>query len=712
MHAKFYALTIAILTHFAHARVSFNEIIEMQNTEIRNSTAFINPKGPLCLLRGFVYSDLGYMHNKRFFAPEIETDYKLEPAGDVKTTEKHNYTRNAENDKPYPSEEEPALNAGIATTDYAVEYHRTLIEMFPSTGGHTLSLDNSPKDSFFQTLQGMPSKNANYVLAALLLLSEGVDVPIEATEKEVKLEIGSIKVEENICEKAAQVINFFKANPKKEEMPCTLETFSTGEFLNTPQFLIQAYVFEYIKSKDDALDFAACAHAILTSLPENERKDVYSACFVESKAEEDELLQPFVQIQKLIESQRRFPFSNYKLVPGHINLHACKRGQLELLEETFSPNMEPALLALFCFLSYNPEKNEYDVEAMLGEKKDHPEAKALREFFQLESVSPKQCPTVETMQEWNRVVSGLQSKYIEYERNDLNKAWPGLFNALYIIAEITGRRKEEEPTIQNFELMMKSAENGNSEKTLEKIKEYVENLLKSLSVDKSIKTSFSRLFMFEVNDDKDDLYGTITIKYTSSDNLFEHSIQIKFSDSVKLLLSWALLKDESMTFFSAGRCGEPKTFIECLFYKYEDVWRLGGMDPEEEKLEKRIIEIARRLSRIELPGSPNELFLVGHALTHKLAHIASLYLALNTIQVREGNFPPKEHPCMRLTSNLLGSLPLDNLSKQGETVLGIVYTHNARPAFPRISLSDRKYMNVLLVSNQLLSRYLKKLYSN
>ncbi|KAH9387137.1 uncharacterized protein NEMAJ01_2033, partial [Nematocida major] len=373
---------LAALAHCAHARVSLGEAIEMQSTEIRNINAFINPRGPLCLLRGFVYSELGYTHNKRFFSPEIETDYKVEPVGDVETTRKHKYTRNAQKDKPYPPAEGPALSSKPADKNYTVTYHRALIEMFPSVDGHTLSVAVAREDSFFQALQRMPSKqHVHYVLAALLLLSEGVDVPIEATQKEIALGtsiLGNLppehrktvaeksstvfKTKKDLYKKAAQVINFFKDNMQKEKLPCMQSDFSTGDFLNTPQFLIQAYVFEYIKSKDDALDFAACVHAILTSLPEDSCKDVYSACFVESKAEaeEDELLRQLVQIQTKMKILQTFPFVSPNMLPAYTSVHACKRGQTEFLKETFSNCVETGLFALFCCLAHDPDQKEYD----------------------------------------------------------------------------------------------------------------------------------------------------------------------------------------------------------------------------------------------------------------------------------------------------------------------------------------------------------------
>ncbi|KAH9385780.1 uncharacterized protein NEMAJ01_0676 [Nematocida major] len=695
MNAKFYALMLAALLHCALARVSFGEIIEMQSTEIGESTEFINPRGPLCLLRGFLYSEQGYMHNKRFFSPEIETDYKVKPVGDIETTEEHKYTRNAQNDKPYPPAEGPALSAGIAATDYAVEYHRTLIEMFPSVDGHTLSVAVARDDSFFQFLKRMPSNHAHYMLAALVLLSEGVDVPIEATEKEVKLEIGSIKVEENICEKAAQVINFFKENMQKEKLPDTPEAFSTGDFLNTPQFLIQAYVFEYITSKDDALDFAACVHAILTSLPKKDYKDVYSACFVESKAEEDELLHQLRMIQKAMKNLDSFPFTSPSMLPAYTSVHACKRGQTELLEETFSNYVEAGLLALFCCLAHDPAQKKYNADAMLGEAKENEETEALRTFFQLESVSPKTCTTKETMQEWNRVVSGLQSEHIAYARENRNQVRSGIFNMLYVVAEVTGRRKEEEPRIRKLELMLEGCKIDEAyEDVFKKIQMYVKEIFASLSVDKSLRVKFSDFKVCEQGNGQKDMCGNITLKYTDENEVLQQGICLAFSpgDLVVILCPLAVVSfelEDIEAFFSVDGYPKPSTFAECLFSRYKDMWRSKATAPYTSKVIRKIWDATKRLAVSKIPKQPNQLFVLGMALGYRYAReIVEQFTCCAGIAKL---IPDSSHTGARLILNLIGSFPLDDYKTQESLLKPLVFLADTVFLRSKIILTAKRF---------------------
>ncbi|KAH9387238.1 uncharacterized protein NEMAJ01_2134 [Nematocida major] len=694
MHAKFYALAIAALAHCAHARVSFDEIIEVQNTKVGKSNAFINPRGPLCLLRGLVYSELACMHNKRFFAPEIETDYKVEPGQDVKKIWGHTYTRKAQNDKPYPSAEGPALGSKPASTDYAKEYHRTLIEMFPSVDGQTLSVAVAREDSFFQALQRMPSKHAHCVLAALLLLSEGIDVPIKATQKTITLETGSIKVGADSCKKAAQVINFFKDNKGKGKLPGTQSDFNTGDFLNTPQFLIQAYVFEYITSKSDALDFAACAHAILTSLPEDSCKDVYNACFVGSKAEaeEDELLRPLRMIQTKMEILQTFPFASPSMLPAYTSVRACKRGQTEFLEETFSNCVETGLFALFCCLAHDPDQKEYDADAMLGKKKGHKTTEALRKFFQLKGVSPKVCATKETMQEWNRVVSDLQSEHIAYVRPSRNEVRSGIFNVLYVVAEAAGRReKEEEPRIRELELMLEGCKIGKtSGDVFEKTKKYMAELFASLSVDKSLKVSFSDLMVDARSDGQKDLYGKITLKYTDKDSVVEQGICLAFKPghlTVTLCpcVFLSFTDEEKEAFFAVDSYSEPADFAECLLAKYADAWRARGMDPRGKMLAERIREATGRLAADAAPEHPNELLVLGLALKQDQTFAITKDFIFHA--AAKGTELTQEHPGVRLLSNLLGSLPLEDNATQRNSLGNIVCLDMLGRLFPKIGLS-------------------------
>ncbi|KAH9385971.1 uncharacterized protein NEMAJ01_0867 [Nematocida major] len=698
VHAKFYALMLAALAHCAYARVSFNEVIEMQSTEIGESNAFINPRGPPCLLRGFVYSELAYTHNKRFFAPEIETDYKVEPVGDDETTEEHKYTRNAQKDKLYPSAEGSALGSKPAGKNYTVTYHRTLIEMFPSVDGHTLSVAVAREDSFFQFLQRMPTKkHVHYVLAALLLLSEGVDVPIKATQKTITLEIGSIAFETGRCKKAAQVINFFKDNKGKGKLPCTQNDFCTGEFLNTPQFLIQAYVFEYITSKSDALDFAACMHSILKSLPEDSCKDLYSACFVESKAEaeEDELLRQLRMVQERMKILDSFPFASPSMLPAYTSVHAFQRSSSEFLKETFSNCVETGLLALFCCLAHDPAQKKYDVGAMLGKKKEGDKTEALRTFFQLKGVTPEVCATKKTMQEWNRVVSDLQSEHIAYVRPSRNEVRSGISNVLYVVTEITGKRKEEEPRIRKLAQMLEDSEIGKaSEDVFEKTQEYVAELFASLSVDKSLKVEFSGLKVGARGDGQKDLYGDITLKYTDKDSVIQQGICIAFRPGhlTVTLCAWTFLSSASgrkEAFFAVDGCSEPKTFAECLFAGYADAWRARGTNlQEEDKLSEYIREPTTSLVSPGASAHPNQLFLLGSALRSKqikdIAEHFILHAAAKGIELAQ------EHLGVRLLSNLLGSLPLDDHATQMDGMQHIVSLSLLGKLFPRIALSKTR----------------------
>ncbi|KAH9387370.1 uncharacterized protein NEMAJ01_2266 [Nematocida major] len=705
VYAKFYALAIAALAHCAHARVSFGEVMEMQSTEIGESTAFINPSGPICLLRGFVYSEQGYTHNKRFFAPEIETDYKVEPVGDVEKTWKHKYTRKAQKDKPYLSAKGPALGSKPAGKNYSVEYHRVLIEMFPSTDGHTLSVAVAREDSFFQFLQGMPTKqHAHYVLAALLLLSEGVDVPIKAKQKEIALDIGSIAFETKASKKAAQVINFFKENKGKGKLPDTLEAFSTGDFLNTPQFLIQAYVFEYITSKSDALDFAACMHAILTSLPEDSCKDVYSTCFVESKAkaEEDKVTRPLVHIQKVMKNLESFPFASPNMLPAYTSVHACKRGHPELLDETFSNCVETGLFALFCCLAHDPVQKKYNVGAMLSEEKECEKTEALRSFFQLKGVSPKQCATQDIMQEWNRVVSDLQSEHIAYGTESRNEVRSGILNVLYVVAEAAGRQKEE-PRIRELELALEDSEIGKaSEDVIEKTQEYVEKLFESLSVDKSLKVEFSGLKVDARSDKRKDLYGEITLNYTDKYRIKKQGIRLAFQPRhlIVTLCPCTFLSSasgEEEAFFAVSDCPYPRTFAECVFAGYANAWRARGADPHGDRLSKHIKEIAGRLVTSGASAHPNQLFLLGSALRYKQIQDIAEHFTLHA--VAKGIKLTQEHPGVRLLSNLLGSLPLDDYETQMDVLQYPVCLGMQRELFPKISLAKERFGLIYRISS-------------
>ncbi|KAH9385349.1 uncharacterized protein NEMAJ01_0245 [Nematocida major] len=703
---KVYFLFFALLALPADARISLEELINAQNEEVGGEGIYIHPKGPLNMLRGYMYAELGYMHNKRFFSPEIETKYSL-----AFSENRYVYSRNASHDKAYIPDE-AAIGHAFESAEYVQQYHSTLIKMFPSTNGGSLSIVAGRNDTFFNALESFKPKEANYLLAALLLLSEGVDVPIEETQhsiilfktkksmqqyaqKDAKPNIADCAVFEIDSEKnssvstkgTAQIVKFFKKYTGRDKLPDAEEEFKTGGFLNSPQFLIQAYLFEYVKSAEQVTKIARCAHTILRNLsPACDIDDIYAACFLpaEKKTEEETCLAPLLNLQDILKELSWFPFNNPSTLPAYTSVRACQKDRPELLGESFSNCVEAGLLALFCCLAYDPDANAYKISRMLGERAECNKAKALKAFFENRHAVPGKCATLEAMQEWNRVVSGLTCSHIAYCRKSQNELRSGLLSVLCVVAEVTGHLDAHQETLDAFMRRAKSEKESEKELFLE-VQNYARGLLKGLSVNNQLEIEFSSMRKGERSDNCPEIFTELSLKYTHKGCQVEQGLNIELVSrhmQVSLLpaCTW-LLKKQMDTENMADQA--PASFFGCLLSAYIDKWLPKEMmtDSSDELESEENGEKALVLRTLE---NINSLFLVGRPIDifYKKCVASGLLLCAKA----RGIALAKAHPVVRLISNILGSIPLDDHSTQEDFLTLPVCTCSLKELFPNIML--------------------------
>ncbi|KFG26780.1 uncharacterized protein NESG_00936 [Nematocida ausubeli] len=284
------------------ARVSVEDIRRAHETKIKGSQQlFINSEGPLNLLCGYMGFQNGYMYNKRFFSPKIETDYALYEDGlAADGTQEYGFTRTPANDKIHKE-------LGVSGSDgrYLSAYHAQLLKMFPSEHGD-LSIETTRPNALTNFLRADHVKqDAKYILAALLLLSEEIDVQIgvdhsgerkrlviksktckgkkfadvelyaAGIDPATNLRIDSIyqsEVEEivNFCVRCKDRIVIRKA--PAFVMPSSQEAFDTGDFLNSLEFLMQTYIYHFIDSLAEYASFVEAVHELLLDQMTEEEK--------------------------------------------------------------------------------------------------------------------------------------------------------------------------------------------------------------------------------------------------------------------------------------------------------------------------------------------------------------------------------------------------------------------------------------------------------
>ncbi|KAI5160555.1 hypothetical protein NEAUS03_1203 [Nematocida ausubeli] len=466
----------------------------------------INPYGALNMMHGYVYNKMSLMHNKRFFSPEISINYRMSFILENDKQKIKNITQEYGKD---------TVHETYSMSKYSKEYHSTLIKLFPSCDGY-LTIETSKEDSFFMFINSAVAKtHAHKILASLLLLSEGINVPIKLEKTEDRMVLTLQKVNERMVHfniamhdpdpllkdadvghykgywEAMEVIEFFiksKNNPVHKKEGCTLpktyKEFKTGKFLDSPEFLIQSYISECIKTREELCLFAQTVHDLLWEHIEtssvlkhllNEKHisavNLFYSYFTNSEDTKCDRTLLFTLLSADNLNNREITFSLNLESSSHtiekpkfhmreiksIRIASANILDLYVLDGTFinsefsgiksTPKfincVETSLLFMFCAFTYN-----YNTQMYMPENIPHA-SENLKKFFSKHRRVFERV-TRSMHDEWNKVVADLDNEDIYYRRTNLNHVDNGLLNILCVISEIAGIYSEEKEKIDEI----------------------------------------------------------------------------------------------------------------------------------------------------------------------------------------------------------------------------------------------------------------------
>ncbi|KAI5184023.1 hypothetical protein NEIRO03_1490 [Nematocida sp. AWRm78] len=549
----------------------YNELADMYKIIIYNpkyGKLTINPDGPLNQLWQYIESIyIRFTEAKRFLSPEVEIDYIIAIDHQRSKGSINIQSRNCEGDRVSGSiyQEGDLLN-------YTREYYSTFLKMFPSLR-KTLSIETTKEDSFLIFLENeIVEPYTHTILAALLLLSEGLDIALtmeESTEGKCLVlrkssgkhvftigmnlfsyssECGAEQREDTKTihlQEAVDVINFFinnKRNPilKKEGFvePQTYEEFKTGRFLNRPSFLIQMYIHHYMKAKKTKNIMKSIVGAVYEILWEyietkagdsadhNLAKDVFNRYFISIESSGNGL--NYLDIVKevhTVSEQKKGALISFNLEPNQnikqtikeadylnprVSAHFCG-----ILEESRSVTgsvnyMETTLLGIVCFFAYDCTRGIYTTEHMKNA------SSRLKEFFaKYPKLHLEDSKVIHA--EWNRVLSNLNNPGVSYIDATRTRLEIGIINMICVIAELLDVYEPEKEKLNN----LKRDLNGDEKVYEEEVYEYIEKCLKSLfwTMNDQVEPSISveNLLKHKNSANKYDLYGEVTVKYTNND---------------------------------------------------------------------------------------------------------------------------------------------------------------------------------------------------
>ncbi|KAI5149760.1 hypothetical protein NEAUS05_1897, partial [Nematocida ausubeli] len=595
---KAVALISTLLINISRADISLSEIQSTLQFEITTdlSQVKINPEGPLNFLRGYIYHKMELMHNKRFFAPQIDTYYNAgeDPKYPPDTFDKSLYTRDKKQDKAY------TVLKKNGTDMYLEKYHTHLIDLFPSHTGD-ITIEARGNQSFVQFLRAKTTeKHSLQILAMLLLFSEGVNIPIkvnnsllEVYEKDEKDEIyfkvsmripwfdSNLKKEVLTRQRAAnQIISFFEANATNCEVfnmlvdRCSQDEVATGKFLDSLKFLIQTYIFGFIDSAKRATEFIQTVHSMTEKYaPKTEApikgNSVYDRLFKPASVEaEIDCAVLMKDTQDILNTYRAFPFADNTQLPAYTSVPFYNRESTSFSKnslESYSNCVECSILSLFCCLTYDPSDFLHKTDHM-GNVSDE-----LKDFFSTDK-QPFFTTKIEFQEKWCAVVADIKNLNILYRR-DRNELYPGILNMLMVIAEIVNAPEDEKDKIVAAMWDLYDGGGYLTNTLSENIKDYTEEVFKRLSKTENIQVNFSDLQCAEFPGNVYDLVGEITVVFEHTN--VKNTIVLTITDThsaIKMEPTVMKVHDDRLERMNriANTSRDRETFIENLLTMYVD----------------------------------------------------------------------------------------------------------------------------------------------
>ncbi|KAI5165406.1 hypothetical protein NEIRO02_0357 [Nematocida sp. AWRm79] len=717
-------IKLLVMMYTVCARLEMCDIKEIGETVvIEDNKLLVHPDGPLNPLRGYIMHRSGYMYNKRFYTPEINTMYKLEKTDKVTASGKliYKYTRKPVDDEVYND-----ICEDKEKNEYLIQFHTQLIKMFPSSD-ESLSIISGVSDGLTSFLIKDKVRPQNmYILAVLFILSEQVDIPNNiCIEKEKKLILkstdgkdtyidqslfiykkGETQSKNNLkkwCKDIKNLIKFLKAyignnstNPSAMKgllsVPTTYEQFKTGEFLNTPQFLVQSYIYEFIDTKDNYIKFVEAVYTLLSDQIKNEKstaenikrsKDLLDRCFIE----EDILsyvtnhTEVISNLNEKINSPRACSFINGTELPEYARVKAYDRTCDKTIDDEdrkYSNCVESSILGLVCCLMYNPETRRYNTNHLSNKKETVP----LKKFFRKHSVLTE-TTSQEMNQDWCKVVADLKNDNILYLKHETNELDSSLLNILYVVSDITGNKEE---VLEEIESIKSNCNNNTEQLDIElTIERSLTKIFTELSNNKNIEVETEKFKVGRREDNKTDLFGNFSLFYNFNNIRSGISIGISSQhtglDLVGDIFSSEdkkTVKESFINVQSEYNC--PVSYTECIIKHYIDL-ELIKITGSNGYLTSFIQMI--NLDSINVGGSDVfKMFLYGKIETpNSKEYIVMHFLLLYNKK------PLKDNSLIRMTDNLLGSAPLDDTHIRNRMLRGVICHPRAKEYYTKIEKS-------------------------
>ncbi|KAI5167953.1 hypothetical protein NEIRO02_2285 [Nematocida sp. AWRm79] len=738
-------IRILILIHIVCGRIGIEETKEVQHTifQYEDITRIINPNGGLSPLRGFIWYTCGFMYNIRMFSCWMDIDYCVWLNNSGKSTPVYEYVRNYDRDK---------VHDKVAQNEYEkklIEYHSIIINLFPSTEGY-LSIHTDKPDSLFVLLNTCMDRDKYRILASLLLLSEGLSVPLNITRSDDNLKCLVLKDlskdEVHFCvnlsdvysnnepditrNEVVDIIQFFIDNHTDwflqdkavfdDQIPYNV--FKSGGFLCTLQFLIQSYIFDYIDSVESTLLFSVTVFDLLREYTlyginkefRRQAVDIFNSYFIEFNGynpsaqyyESIDIASIILNRIKVLPFEHgsyispitSFKFHNKtvhkleRIIEDFLNLSIKKDNtvytDIKTREILRNPinNAETVLLCLFCCFAYDQYKQEYTVSHIPNASKE------LKEFFNKYKYM-FDITTEEIHNNWNKVVADLNNPYICYVRPNNNQLDLGLLNILCVITEITGIFKEHMPRINKFIETVKGKGNSwyDSRDSL-KLRLYIDELFKTLSINKNIRIDLLSVLLDKSYMKRSDLFVDMDIYYAMDE--IQESLCINLHSRRIIITFYKVLPRPLSEQHKVSIKREiiklnelNPSYMQRLVLHYMDYVSVQYDSLYFDELNHQMSDCLSKSVPHPMNININSILIVQKIQSIKYKLVLIRDILLSYLGMNNINCTG----AINLVSNILGSIPLNNKFMQDIFFTTIIHCGTDKEYYSRISMSDTVY---------------------
>ncbi|KAI5162854.1 hypothetical protein NEAUS04_1192 [Nematocida ausubeli] len=410
-------LMLAILgMRLVCAILELEEAYEVQKTVVHEDNGIqwvASMNGPLSPLMLCIYDKTDFIYKQRLIYSNVDTYFIV--------SDKKNdncFTRYPSKDMPYTKDQ----NENRMKKE-TIDLFTVLINLFPSPKKKTsIFSEETCKDSFTLFLKSDPVKDhAHMILASLLLLSEGIQVPLllenveDSQGSNKKLVLRKVGWEQRREEKeehfslnmsvafqqeqeksstkcnlylekqtkAIQVIQFFiskRSNSILESIITSIDPDKkmelwTDGFIYSANYLIRSYIYYYLESTKEAISFNQTVYRMLKEhIEEGKKKNcdveeeigniIFKKCFVPHDKISNTLhyWDKIQKIESIIANSKPtqiLPFTDLEELSVKKTANINIWNNMYLTTEVFVTDIEHIVLGLFCCFAYDMHSNVY-----------------------------------------------------------------------------------------------------------------------------------------------------------------------------------------------------------------------------------------------------------------------------------------------------------------------------------------------------------------